>query len=151
MKTQLVLGLALTLIASSAAAAVITPGSDFDGAEASDVAALRHTVFGTQNGGTAQATAIGSIKRQPASSPDGSQSVTIEFARPSGTTFINGIIWSYDLNFMFTKSFMTNSGDTGSGVTKTVTFPASQLTNTSYLMGVAYMQPNVSVFGVTTN
>src|SRR5207253_2721574 len=118
MKIQMIMGLAVTLIASSAAAAIVTPGGDFEAADGA-VSSLIHTVFGVQNShATDQVTAIGGLKRHPATSADGSQSVTLQFARPTGT-LINGVVWSYDLEFMFTKSFMTNSGDTGNGVTKT--------------------------------
>jgi len=149
MKIQVIAGLGLILLASSAGASVVTPGTDFDAADG-DVAHVAHTVFGTQYSGTTQATAIGGLKRQPSTAGDGSQTVTIQFGRPVGTS-ISGAIWSYDLNFMFMRSFNTTAADTGSGVTKSVTFPAAELTNTSYLVGVAYLNPNVTVFGATVN
>ena len=149
MKVQLMAGLGLILLASSAGASVVTPGVDFQPADG-DVANLSHGVFGTYYSGATNATAIGGLKRQPATAADGSQTVAIQFARPIGT-FINGAIWSYDLNFMFMRTFMTTSADTGNGVTKSVTFPAAELTNTSYLVGVVYLKPNVTVFGATVN
>ena len=149
MNVKMLVGLGFILLASSASASVVTPGGDFDAADG-DVANVAHTVFGTNYSGTTTATVIGGLKRQPATAADGSQTVTIQFGRPVGTR-INGVIWSYDLNFMFMRGFNSTVNDTGSGVTKSVTFPASELTNVSYLVGVVYLQPNVTVFGATVN
>ncbi len=150
MKRQLIAGLALCLVATSAGAAVITPGNDFDAVDG-EITGLTKTVIGIMNSGTSQVTALGGLKRQPASAPDGTQTVTIQFWRPNTTQFVNGVIWASSFDFLGMKTFNTTASDTGQNLTKTVTIPASQLTNTSNLIGILYMAPSVQLLSMTTN
>lgn len=151
MKIQLLAGLALSLVASSAAAAsVMTAGSDFDAVDG-DVAHYEHGVVGGTYSGSTWVTALGAVKRQAASAGNGSQTVTLDFVRFNTSTFINGAVWSYDQNFAYMRTFMTTGADTGTSVTKTVTFPSSELSSTSYLTAVVYLDPNTSVLGASAN
>lgn len=149
MNIKMLVGLGFVLLASSASASVVTPGVDFEGVDG-DVAHLTRTIFGAQYTGSTWVTTAGGLKRQPATAPDGSQTVSIQFGRPAGTS-VSGAIWSFDLNFMFMRTFNTTAADTGTGVTKSVTFPAAELTNSSYLVAITYQDPNVTVFGATVN
>jgi hypothetical protein len=149
MKKQMIAGLALCLVASSAGAAVVTPGSDFDAVDG-EIAGLEKTVIGVINSGSSQVTALGGLKRQPSSAPDGSQTVTIQAWRPNTTQLVNGVVWASNSEFLNMKSFMTNASD-GQNLTKTLTFPSTMLTNTSNLIGIIYMAPSVQLLSMTTN
>jgi hypothetical protein len=151
MKIQLIVGLALSLVASSAAAAsIMTGGSDFDATDG-DTANYFHGVTGGVYVGTTSATAVGAIKREIASAVDGSQTVTIDLVRNNTSTSLSGAVWSYNNSFAYMRSFWTTGADTSTAVTKSVTFPSSELSTTSYFSGVVYLAPNTGVVGARTN
>jgi hypothetical protein len=150
MKKHFIVGLVLTFVASSAAASVVTPGADFTAVDG-DIAGLIKTVSGCYNQGSAQVTALGGLKRQPATSPDGSQTVTINLTRPNTTQSVNGAIWATGFDFIGMRTFSTNASDTGTLVTKTVTVPSTLLSNTSNLSAIVYMAPQVQVITMTVN
>lgn len=128
----------------------MTGGSDFDAVDG-DTANYFHGVTGAVYVGTTAATALGAIKREAASAGDGSQTVTVDLVRNSTSTSLSGVIWSYDNSFANMRAFWTTAADTGTAVTKSVTFPSSELSNTSYFTGVVYLKPNTGVVGARAN
>ena len=159
MKNHIVTGLLIAALAGVAATAnaqpIMTAGSDFIAASPADAANVEVGVVGLQNVGTAQATVIGTVKREPASSPDGSQVVTLDFYNPGGVNF-NGTVWAYSSNQnFFGEGYFQVSGnpnrDPVGWVTKTMTFTSSEINNTSYYEAVVYLPPKASIYGAQAN
>jgi hypothetical protein len=144
---------AVAFVATSASAnPIATGGSDWIPMSATDAAQVSVCVTGIINQGTQQATLIGSVKREPSTAPDGSQTVTLDFYR-TGTQSINGIVWSNSSDSTVFGSqgwFVRASAGTGF-VSATVTFAPPEINNTAYYEAVVYLPPGVQLLGSHTN
>jgi hypothetical protein len=159
MKSQLLTGLlfvtALGTFAINADALVTTAGTDWRGASPADNALVQPGVVGLENTGSAQATVIGAVKREPSTAPDGSQVVTLEFYNPGGVNF-NGTVWAYNSNqsIFGTQSFTVSGNpnrDPVGWVSKSMTFSSAQVGNSSYYEAVVYLPPGATIYGGYAN
>jgi hypothetical protein len=131
---------------------IATGGSDWIPASPTDAAQVSVSVTGLINQGTQQATVIGSVKREPSTAPDGSQTVTLDFYR-TGTQSINGIVWSNssDSSVFGSQGWFVH-GNAGTGfVSATATFTPPEINNTAYYTAVVYLPPGVQLLGAHTN
>jgi hypothetical protein len=156
------LSLAFSSLVATADAATVTTGSaDFHAVNAADQSKLEYDSFNgyVENTSTASPGYIvvtAAVKRQPASSADGSQTVSVGFNLPGPVNF-TGIITSVDnTGSIFAQhGFWIASSDYSAAsdgyVTKTVTFSASEISSSSYYIAQINLVPNTYVYGAYAN
>jgi hypothetical protein len=139
MKTRIVAGAICATLASfalTAGATVTTAGADFHAANPSDQSKLFYYASGLGNNDLVDpsVSVIGSIKREPASASDGSQTVAISFSNLTAGTVLN--VAFYATNGDGSVGGNQSAGgtvDSNGNLTVTATFPASELVTTSFI------------------
>jgi hypothetical protein len=132
---------------TSDATEVTTGGGDFHATNATDQAKLLYTITGVQNTSTSNVTVMGAVKREPTTSSDGTQTVSVDLYNP-GNVHWSGTVWIYSTTFGGNDlTFTVQTGDPAGWITKTVTFPASWVQDDSYIVAVVGLAPSAYVGG----
>lgn len=140
---------ALMSAGATANAAIVTTGAhDFHGATAADQASLTYSSYLVQNTGTETVHVVATVKRNPASAADGSQTVTIEGYNTDGSS-LNGVVYAVNNSLLTTKTFFAAAG--ADYFTKTVTFTAAQAPSTIYFDVQISLPPGSFLTGVYAN
>jgi hypothetical protein len=146
--------------ATASANPIMTPGNDFFAENASDVPNLQQEIPGIFNTSTTATIGVeGGIKREPSSAPDGHQDFTFSVSsynpNNNSVTFYQGDLFAADASYTVFASvyWQTTVNDVPSHGTLShkVTVPATQIDNTSYVMGVVFLPPKSGLLGVTAN
>jgi hypothetical protein len=137
--------LSSSVAATAAATTIATSSGDFHATTSAGQSSLVYHSDAVYNQGSSAVDVMGAAKREPSSSSDGSQSVTVDLFNPGNVQF-TAFVWAWENNTYASQAFfVTPSTPTGLISSGPLWFAGSQLSSNTYYTVEVSLPPNAGI------